>query len=177
MRAVLDWFERKKEKFPAKIIQLGRIQREIKLLFMIFILFIPLATFRTYFYEWAQAPDTYFAFSTDLLHLGEFLRDRPTDTIAYVVTNLNGVDVRRIPMPAQTVMFITDTFRPEQQAAKHIFYVAPDRLDDIRPEKGQKIIIAFLDGTDRATIHTLEKKFSVFKITAPQDFVILENYY
>jgi hypothetical protein len=28
-------------------------------------------------------------------------------------------------MPAQTVMFITDTFEPEEQAAKNIHYVLP----------------------------------------------------
>ncbi|MDZ4260141.1 MAG: glycosyltransferase family 39 protein, partial [Candidatus Sungbacteria bacterium] len=177
IRAILDYFERRKSLFPEKIQQINRIQQEIKLLFMIAILFIPIFTFRTYFSSWAQNPNTYFALSTDLMHLGEFLRDRPSDTTAYVVVNLSGTEVRDIPMPAQTVMFITDTFRQASREAKKIFYVRTDQLDTIRFLPEQKIIVALLDGNDKTTLDFLQKKFPDMKPKAPGDFVILENYY
>jgi len=34
-------------------------------------------------------------------------------------------------MPAQTVMFITDTFAPEKQKEKNIYYVLPNQKDKI----------------------------------------------
>jgi len=41
----------------------------------------------------------------------------------YVVVNESSVDVRGIPVRAQTTMFITDTFTPEKQKEKNIHYV------------------------------------------------------
>jgi hypothetical protein len=176
VRTILDWFEARKSLFPEKKQQLGRIQKEIKLLFMIAILFMPIFTFRTYFSSWAQNPNTYFALSTDLMHLGEFLRDRPSDTTAYVVVNLSGTEVRGIPMPAQTVMFVTNTFQQHDQDTKKIFYVRTDQLDMIRYQPCQKTIIAFLDGNDHTTLNLLKNKFPEMKPIAPGDYVILKNY-
>lgn len=176
IHALLDWFERKKSRFPEKIIQLGRIQKEIKVFFMLLILLIPIYTYRTYFIYWAQTPDTYSAFTTDLYHLGVFLRDKPNGVIAYVVVNLGGTDVRGIPMPAQTIMFVTDTFRDSERMAQHIIYVRTDQLDQIKIEKGQHVIITFLDSSDRATISPIRKRFPQFKARALSDFMIMENY-
>ncbi len=175
--ALLHWFEKQKSHFPDKIAQLARIQKETKILFMILVLIIPIYTYRHYFLLWAGNPKTYFAFSTDLYHLGQYLRDKPNDVTAYVIANAGGTEVRGIPMPAQTVMFMTDTFRETEQTRQHILYIRTDKLDSIHIEKSQKVLITFLDGGDNATLSLVKKKFPDFKTKAPSDFVILENYY
>jgi hypothetical protein len=55
----------------------------------------------------------------------------PINIKKYVLVNAPGVEVvtpgsgQVVPMPAQTVMFITDTWTPDKQAAKNIFYLTP----------------------------------------------------
>lgn len=176
-RALLDWFERQKSRFPEKTRQLARLQKETKILVMFLLLFVPISSYQHYFNLWANNPNTYGAFATDLSHIGQYLRDKPADVTSYVVVNLNGTEVRGIPMPAQPIMFITDTFRASEQMRQHIFYLRTDQLDQIRAEKGQKIMIMFLNGDDRKTVSMLQKKFPNFKPRAPGDFVLLENYF
>ncbi|MEK7083113.1 MAG: hypothetical protein AAB972_02985, partial [Patescibacteria group bacterium] len=176
-RAILDWFERQKLRVPQKITQLTRLQKEIKTLIMLLLLLVPIFSYRSYFIFWANNVNTYDAFSTDLYHIGQYLRDKAKDITVYVVVNLNGNDVRGIPMPAQTVMFVTDTFRASEQMRQHIFYLRTDQLDKIRVEKGQKTMIVFLNGDDKKTVSTLQKNFPDFKPRAPMDFIILENYW
>ncbi len=175
LRAFLDWFERKKIGFPEKIHQLIRIQKEIKILFMAALLLVPIYTYRNYFVFWTNSPNTYWAFATDLLHIGEFLRDKKPDIKAYVIVNLDGTDVRGVPMPAQTVMFVTDTFRNDAREQKKIFYVRADQLDQIHFAQGEHGIVALLNGEDRPTIAAIKKNFPELREKAPGDFVVLEN--
>lgn len=176
LNKILDWFELQKEKWPEKTGQLKRVQQEIKLLFLLTLLVIPIMTYRDYFIRWAYNPNTYFAFSTDLWHLGNFLDRMPIETKKYVITNLPGVDVRGIPMPAQTVMFATDTFREEKRAQKNTYYIRPDSVPSLSWDRETKIIIAFLNSSDRLLINALRQKFPELKIKTPSDFVIMQNY-
>lgn len=172
----LGWFELQKEKWPEKISQLKRVQQEIKLLFLLSLLLIPIVTYRDYFIRWAYNPNTYFAFSTDLWRLGKFLNSLPNDTKKYVITNLPGVDVRGIPMPAQTVMFATNTFQEEKRTQKNTYYIPSDFVPSLAWDKENKVVIAFLNGSDRLLINTLRQKFPELKIKTPGDFVIMQNY-
>jgi len=61
------------------------------------------------------------------------LKSLPTTVPKYIIVKSSGVLVRGIPMPAQTVMFITDTFLPEDQKVKNIFYVLPAEEKNIPP--------------------------------------------
>ena len=63
--------------------------------------------------------------------LGRKLNAMPANVPKYVVVDTGGVLVNGIPMPAQTVMFITDTFTSEGQKAKNIHYVLPDQQKNI----------------------------------------------
>ena len=85
----------------------------------------------TYFVLWANHPDTPGAFAANYVDIGRAIRALPTDIPKYVVVYAGGVDVRGIPMPSQTVMFITDTFTPDKQIQKNIFYVLPDAVQQI----------------------------------------------
>jgi hypothetical protein len=49
------------------------------------------------------------------------------------VVNADGVMVRGIPMPAQTVMFFSDSFTEKQRIKHNIHYVLPDNIKTIPP--------------------------------------------
>ena len=173
---VTAWLERQKIKWPEYARQLARIRRELIILFLVLLLTIPLATYQNYFLRWAGHPETYAAFSADLLHIGQFLNSLPRDIKKYVVINAAGTDVRGIPMPAQTVMFATDTFRGEERQEKNLFYLTRDETSRIELPDTERVLIAILDGGDRDLIRSLRQKFPALKVGAPDDFVVLQNY-
>ncbi|MDI6717790.1 MAG: hypothetical protein QMD86_01955 [Patescibacteria group bacterium] len=87
----------------------------------------------TYFIKWGQNPNTQGAFAQNYADMGNTFNALPRELPKYVIVNANGTDVRGIPMPSQTIMFITDTFTPEKQKEKNIFYVLPDKANEIIP--------------------------------------------
>jgi hypothetical protein len=48
-----------------------------------------------------------------------------------VVVEAGGVLARGIPVPAETVMFVTDSFTTSTQTANHITYLLPDQTSTI----------------------------------------------
>jgi len=79
--------------------------------------------FLSYFIVWGKSYELTGAFSQNYVEIGRELNRLPKELPKYVVIKADGVLVRGIPMPSQTVMFITDTFTPEKQAAKNIHYL------------------------------------------------------
>jgi len=115
----------------------------VKILKVFVFLFLSLFVFEaytTYFVKWGKNPNTFDAFSADYVWLAKGLNDLPKETPKYVVIEASGIDVRGIPMPAQTVMFITDTFTPEKQKEKNIFYVLPNQVSQIPPNSYTTIL-------------------------------------
>lgn len=106
----------------------------------IFILFssIILQTYSQYFIKWAQNPHTQGAFSKNYFDIGNYLNSLPQDAPKYVIMEAKGVDVRGIPMPSQTIMFITKTFLPKWQEEKNMHYVLPEKAGEI-PENAIKV--------------------------------------
>lgn len=88
-------------------------------------------TYNYYFLEWGQNSNVKDAFAQNYVDMGNMLNSLPKDQIKYVVVETCGTDVRGIPMPAQTVMFITDTFTTKNQVAKNIHYLLPGQEKDI----------------------------------------------
>ena len=88
-------------------------------------------SYQTYFIKWANNQNTKDAFDETSVLIGRELNSLPKELPKYVVVSRNGVDVRGIPMPSQTIMFITDTFTPDKQKEKNIFYVLPDQKNKI----------------------------------------------
>jgi 4-amino-4-deoxy-L-arabinose transferase-like glycosyltransferase len=89
------------------------------------LLLVALYGYKEYFLDWANNPNVQGAFAADYVKIGEELNSVPKETPKYVVVKAGGVLVNGIPMPAQTVMFITDTFTTEKQRDKNIHYVLP----------------------------------------------------
>lgn len=172
---IFRWLEIQKAHWPARTRQIGRVKREILVLFLLALLSLSWTTYRNYFIRWAERPLTYSAFSTDLLHVGEYLQALPADTQKYVIVNLSGTEVRGIPMPAQTVMFLTDSFGEEQQRKKNIRYLLPQEIDSIAAAPEKKVVIVFLS-PDRALVGKMQKKFPALNAKTPSDFIVLQNY-
>ncbi|MBI3638431.1 hypothetical protein HY227_01660 [Candidatus Wolfebacteria bacterium] len=84
-----------------------------------------------YFDKWGKNPEIQGAFAANYTLIGRELRDLPKEMIKYVIVEAGGTDVRGIPMPSQTVMFLTDTFTPEKQKDKNLFYVLPEQINQI----------------------------------------------
>jgi len=87
--------------------------------------------YTTYFIKWGRNPNILDAFNSGYAWIGRGLRDLPKEPPKYVIVEAGGVKVQGIPMPAQTVMYITDTFSPEKQKERNIFYILPNQIDKI----------------------------------------------
>jgi 4-amino-4-deoxy-L-arabinose transferase-like glycosyltransferase len=96
--------------------------------------------YRTYFRTFANHPDTPGAFAANYVELGRELRALPNEIPKYVIVYAGGVDVRGFPMPTQTVMFMTDTFTPDKQQAKNLYYLLPEQLPTILLPANARIV-------------------------------------
>ena len=81
-----------------------------------------------YFITWGRNPNVPGAFSADYVAIGRTLNALPKELPKYVIVEAGGVLVRGIPMPSQTVMFITDSFTPKKQKAKNLNYLLPEQI-------------------------------------------------
>jgi len=96
---------------------------------------LALESYASYFILWAQNPEVAGAFNANWTRIGRELKATCGDGCEklpkYVIVYAGGVDIRGIPMPAQTIMFLTDTFIPEKQNAKNLHYVLPNQKDQV----------------------------------------------
>lgn len=87
-----------------------------------------------YFNRWAPSPEVAGAFNEKYVRLAEKLSALPRHEIKYVLVNIGGVPVIppggtvAIPMPAQTVMYLTDTWTAEKQRQKNIYYLTEEQF-------------------------------------------------
>jgi hypothetical protein len=78
------------------------------------------AAYLQYFVVWATNPVVAELSMRVTLSLGREINALPQSTPKYVVADVSGLVTGGIPMPAETVMFITDSFLPEEQASTNI---------------------------------------------------------
>ncbi len=117
------------------IIKIQNSKKFVKIIlfstFYIILSLLILEAYTTYFVTWGRNPNVYGAFSADYVQIGREINALPEQTPKYVVVEASGTDVRGIPMPAQTVMFITDTFPLEKRLEKNVHYVLPNQTNQI----------------------------------------------
>jgi len=87
----------------------------------------------SYFIIWGKSEEVADSFNQNYVEIGRELNNLPQELPKYILIKAGGADVRGIPMPTQTVMFITDTFSLEKQQEKNIHYVLPSDVADIPP--------------------------------------------
>jgi 4-amino-4-deoxy-L-arabinose transferase-like glycosyltransferase len=103
----------------------------VKTISIIFIIAVVAFAYIDYFVVWAKNPNVSGAFNDDYVRIGREINNLPKNTSKYVVVEAPGVPVRGIPTPAQTVMFVTDTFLAENQEDKNVHYVLPSQESSI----------------------------------------------
>ncbi|TSC96729.1 MAG: hypothetical protein Athens101426_200 [Parcubacteria group bacterium Athens1014_26] len=106
----------------------------------LFLALLFLQAYATYFILWGKNPNTAGAFSQDYVDMANQLKSLPPNIPKYIIVRASGTLVRGIPMPTQTIMFLTDTFTPEKQKQKNIYYVLPDQAQNL-PANSYKIIL------------------------------------
>lgn len=129
----LEWIRRNirarieaaEKRFPHYSFQLLRIKKELVLLLFVFFLSAISHAFNQYFFRWGESPYVADAFSERYVAIGKYLNTLPEDISKYVIVNVGGVDVRGIPISAQTVMFIT-------YGQKNISYIVPQEINQLQ---------------------------------------------
>jgi len=99
-----------------------------------------IAEYDKYFNKWAKDPNTAAHFNQNYVEIGQRLNAMPPNVKKYVLVNAGGVLVNSIPMPAQTVMFITDTYTPEKQQAKNIYYLTEEQYKSGQYDRNSVVI-------------------------------------
>ncbi|HUO75418.1 MAG TPA: glycosyltransferase family 39 protein [Candidatus Paceibacterota bacterium] len=100
---------------------------------------IGVAEANRYFVTWAQDPNVPGAFNENYADIARHINSLPPATLKYVIVNAGGVLVNGIPMPAQTVMYLTDTWTPADQAAHHVVYLLPEQVASTRIPRGAAV--------------------------------------
>lgn len=153
--------------------QIERIKKEAAILTIVLFIFISFQAWRTYFVRFPERVDTYYSFAVDFVHIGEYINTRPNDVRKIVVVSYADIFIRGVQAPAQTIMFITNTFGEEKRRQKRIDYV--HATEEISLAAGEKIAIIPMDYQNKNLLREIRKKFPELRQKIPGDFVSFEN--
>ncbi len=106
----------------------------INMLAVIFLAATAVYGYYDYFVVWAKNPNVPGAFSANYVAIGDAINALPSPVQKYVVVNAGGVVDYGIPVPAVTVMYVTNSFDPNAIAQKdigNIHYLLPDEIGTI----------------------------------------------
>lgn len=95
--------------------------------------------YNRYFNIWADSPTTAAAFNQDYVDVADAIKALPAITKKYVIVRADGLVANGLPVPAQTVMFLTDTPTPADQRLRNVYYMTPDQLTGFRFPAGAKV--------------------------------------
>src|SRR3989344_360900 len=98
---------------------------QVKLAIVIFFAVLLYQAWYGYFIQWGQNPNVHGAFAANYVSIARQINALPQSEEKYVVVRAGGVMARGFPVAAETVMFITDTFLPEDQKSKRVEYLLP----------------------------------------------------
>lgn len=80
---------------------------------------------------WSQKQEVKDSFDYKYTLIADYLNAAPQAINKYIITNTGGTLVNGIPMPSQSIMFITNTYQTEQQKERNIFYLLPENINQI----------------------------------------------
>ncbi|MEW5693463.1 MAG: glycosyltransferase family 39 protein [Candidatus Hydrogenedentota bacterium] len=84
-----------------------RFEKQILIISCLLLIFISYSEYRKYFSDWANNDNTRLSFNEYCAKVGYFLNSVPEDISKYVLVNVGGLLVNGIPMPSQTIQFLT----------------------------------------------------------------------
>ena len=80
---------------------------------------------------WSQKQEVKASFDEKYAQIANYLNSLPQNQKKYVLVNAGGTLVNNIPMPSQSIMFITNTYTSIMQQEKNIFYILPENIKQI----------------------------------------------
>ena len=131
------WFY---QKITAILKDSGKKINIFNFLVELFLIILMLQAYYSYFIVWTKNPNVKSAFNTDITEEAQKLNNLPKDTPKYVLIKASGIDIRAVGTPAQTIMFITDTFTLKKQKEKNIHYILQDQANQI-PENSYIVVV------------------------------------
>lgn len=117
---VYEWLKRK-----------VKSEKILKLASAVFLALLVFETYQSYFITWARNSNTADAFAANYVKIAEELNKVPFERPKFIIVKAGGIDVRGLPMPAQTVMFLTDTFGETEREKKNFFYLTAAEAEKI----------------------------------------------
>jgi 4-amino-4-deoxy-L-arabinose transferase-like glycosyltransferase len=106
-------------------------KKSAKLLAIVFLVVVAVFGYYDYFIVWAENPNVPGSFNENYVEVGRAINALPISTPKYVIVNAGGVPARGIPVPAETTMFITDSFTMQDQMEHNIHYLLPNQTSSI----------------------------------------------
>jgi len=170
---ISNWFVKQAGNFPEISRKILRIKKEFSALVIIFCVILFVQAYAQYFWRYAARPEIQDAFSKKYADLGNYLNFLPQNLDKFVIINAGGTDVRGLPMPSQTVMFITETFLPQWQKEKNLRYILPQDLSEIHCENS--CVIAMLEN-DSAMRVKLKEFIPALQSDSSGGVLVLKNF-
>lgn len=142
-------------------------------IYAIILLAIVIFSYQKYFVLYANNSNIKGAFADNYVKIGKFLNNLPNETNKYVIVNQGGTLVNGIPMPTQTTMYITDSYRKANQLEKHIFYVSSNDIDKQDFYNKKPYVIVPLDYDDN--LFNRLRNYAPGKLIKEKDFSYIIN--
>lgn len=95
--------------------------------------------YTSYFITWAGNSNVPGAFAQNYVDMANEVNKLPLATPKVIIVTAGGTDVRGFPTATQTFMFLTDTWRPEEQTAKNFIYIKPEQVPGFNVPEGAVI--------------------------------------
>ena len=159
------WFRENIRKYPAQQNKLMRIRKEFLVLGTAILGITAFINTQNYFRVWAYSPETSNAFSEPYTALGTQLVSLPKELPKYVIVNADGVEVRGIPMPAQSIMFVVGEGIAARgiPTSRAITYILPSEIKNLSSAKAP-FVVALLE-EDPDLMKMLRTKISPYFIS------------
>ncbi|PJE51091.1 MAG: hypothetical protein COV29_02345 [Candidatus Yanofskybacteria bacterium CG10_big_fil_rev_8_21_14_0_10_36_16] len=94
-----------------------------------------------YLNKWANHTEVYHAFNQTELEIAQKINRISPDVKKYILVNSEDeIIVDGLPLPAQTVMFFSDTATEEKQKTKNVFYLTEKEFTETKIERDALII-------------------------------------
>ncbi|HEY4520591.1 MAG TPA: glycosyltransferase family 39 protein [Candidatus Paceibacterota bacterium] len=106
---------------------------------VIFLVALSFLEFYRYFTVWGKDQDTPGAFNSSYVRIAKEINALPLEEKKYILVSAGGTIAKGFPVPAQTVMFLTDSGTLEKQKEKNIFYLTPETMKKTTIPKNSKI--------------------------------------
>ena len=108
----------------------------VAVVMVIFLSTIGFVEYWRYFRIWGPNQTTASAFNQNYVEIADIINKSPSNLKKYVVVNTSGTLVNGIPIPSQTVMFLTDSYTSGKQKEKNIFYLTEEQSKKGDYDKG-----------------------------------------